>query len=194
MIYLNWPNRITLLRIILIPVFVMLMQYSRKAPIEQAEIFRIYAIVVFLICAISDALDGFFARILNQETKLGVILDPLADKFLLTSAIIILTFHNPVLVAKLPIWFSCLVIGRDFLIILGSIVVYMIIGDINIIPSKIGKWTTAFQMTTVIWILLKLPNPFIVIIITTVTTIYSGIQYVLFGSAQIYDYENKVIK
>ena len=189
--HMNWPNRITIFRIILIPVFITLMQYYKTSAASQGEIYRICAIVVFISAVLSDALDGFLARFLKQKTQIGVVLDPLADKFLLTTAIVLLTTDIPALNARLPIWFTCLIIGRDCFIVIGCLIVYMLNGDVKIVPSKMGKITTVLQMTTVLWILFKIPSYHILIYCTAIATVYSGIQYILFGSAQLHDQERK---
>lgn len=188
---MNWPNRITILRVMLIPVFVALIQYYQKYWGESGEIYRYMAISVFLIATFSDALDGFLARILNQQTRLGIILDPLADKLLLISATILLSRNNTSFSYVLPIWYTCLVIGRDVIIVIGSWIVHMVRGDVHIVPSIVGKFTTAFQMMTVLWILFKLPYPYLGVYVTSFLTIISGTQYILFGSHQLQDENSK---
>src|SRR5438067_10364298 len=121
-------NKITIVRILLIPVFVTLALYygesvQRHDPLEWQ---RFAAIVVFLLAAVSDGLDGYVARRYNQRSSLGVILDPIADKGLLLSGIITLSISNWSEIdpnyGKFPAWFPVLVITRDIVILVGAAV------------------------------------------------------------------------
>ena len=159
---MNWANRITVLRILLVPVFVAMLHYFRVSEPARAELYRFLAIVVFVLGMITDALDGFIARHYNQKSRLGIILDPIADKILLMSAVIILTFPtmgDTSMNFHFPFWYAVLVITRDALIIAGSLLMWIIIGDVNIRPSILGKITTFLQMTAVIWLLFIFPRP-----------------------------------
>src|SRR5438445_1111008 len=129
-------NKITVVRILMIPVFVTLAIYygqsiQRGEPLEWQ---RVAAIVIFLLAAVSDGLDGYIARRYNQRSSLGVILDPIADKGLLLSGIITLSVinwnaTNPA-AGQLPIWFPVLVISRDLVIVVGSAVLHVLNGKV----------------------------------------------------------------
>ncbi|MFA6320899.1 MAG: CDP-alcohol phosphatidyltransferase family protein [Candidatus Omnitrophota bacterium] len=170
---LNLANRITILRIILIPFFVAAVVYS------HLEI----ALVIFIIAVISDAADGFIARALKQKTALGTILDPVADKLLLLSAYICLSVAGSIPAdLKLPPYVPIIVISRDVIIVLGSVMVYVVTNNLKISPSSIGKITTFFQMITILSILLQFKYSFLIWNLTVLFTIISGIDYVIKGS------------
>src|ERR1700682_6189522 len=141
-------NKITIVRILMIPVFVTLAIYygqsiQRREPLEWL---RFSAIIVFLVAAVSDALDGYVARRYNQRSSLGVILDPIADKGLLLSGIITLSISNWSQVdphyGRFPAWFSVLVITRDAVILIGSALLHVLNGTVRVRPSWTGKVAT----------------------------------------------------
>lgn len=137
---LNWPNRITLLRILLSPVFMILL-------LEGEFESRIIALGIFLIASFSDMYDGYLARKYGWITNLGKFLDPLADKLLVTLAIIGLNQINLV-----PAWVLFLIIGRELLVTgLRSIAAY---AGVLILPSRMGKYKTTAQMTSIFCYLL----------------------------------------
>lgn len=180
---MNWPNRITILRFLLIPVFIVAMVYYRNA--IGGEIFRYVAIVVFLFAMITDALDGFLARVLNQQTRIGKILDPLADKILLNAAVIMLTLPNKPLGYRFPYWFTTLIISRDVIIVLGTFFVHFMTGKVTVKPCATGKITTFCLMITIAWVLFKIPFPEVAILITAVLTFISGLSYLRSGTTQL---------
>ncbi len=187
-------NKITLIRILLIPVFVALAIYYGKSvqsghPLEWQ---RFAAIITFLVAAVSDGLDGYVARRYNQRSSLGVVLDPIADKGLLLSAIITLSISNWSEVdadyGSFPTWFPVLVISRDIVILVGTAVLYFLIGPkIRVRPSWTGKVATVLQMAAIAWIMLQLrflPLPWVVGAAGLFTFI-SGIVYVTDGIRQL---------
>lgn len=178
---MNLPNWITLLRILLIPFFVaMLLKYRQM----HVEYFRYYAIGIFALAVITDALDGAIARIRHKKTQLGTLLDPLADKLLLLSAVLLLS--TPISgLRQLPIWIPVTFISRDLMLIFGAIVVYMQNQKITVKPNLLGKVTTFTQMLTVIWVLLLFPFPQIVWRTAGFFTILSGVFYLYKGSKQL---------
>ncbi|MDP3980046.1 MAG: CDP-alcohol phosphatidyltransferase family protein [Chlamydiota bacterium] len=182
---MNLANRITVTRILLTPVFLGLLIYYKNTPGPDNEWLRISAICVFLIAVVSDALDGFVARTRHQKTLLGTYLDPLADKFLILSAIIMLTLPIDGLKFRLPFWFCVLVLFRDAFIVFGSMLIHMLEGSVKVIPSFLGKATTFLQMIAVVWVLLRLPGPQIVVTIAAAFTGMSLIGYFFFGSRQL---------
>ena len=178
---LNLPNLITMIRILLVPVFVSLLLYYRET---GDEAFRWSAIMVFAVAITSDALDGLIARLKHQKTVLGSFLDPLADKLLIVTAVIILSVEIGPL-AKLPTWFPVLVISRDIIIIFGALLIHMLAGSISPTPSVAGKCTTFFQMLTVIWILLRFPYQYLPLYAAAILTVVSGIEYISMGMKQL---------
>lgn len=176
-------NKISIIRIILIPFFITAVAYSRLD----------IALVFFVIGIISDAADGFIARALNQQTQLGTILDPIADKLLLTSAYICLSVAGNIPEnLKMPPYVPIIVISRDAIIVIGSIVVYVVRGAIKIEPSILGKVTTFLQMMTIVCILAKFSYSYIVWSVTIFLTIASGLDYVTKGSKLLS--ENNIFK
>lgn len=149
-------NRITIARIMMIPVFILLTLYYMGSVNAGApnEWLRWASLVVFLVTSLTDALDGYFARSRNERTRLGTLLDPLADKSLLLSALILLSGpwgHS--FEPHLPIWYVLLVISRDVLLIAGAILIHMHSGHTEVQPRISGKLATVFQMALIVWVL-----------------------------------------
>jgi len=171
-IAINIPNILTITRILLIPLFIIFL---------LKDMFH-FALLVFTIAAISDGLDGLFARYLDQRTLLGAYLDPLADKLLLTSAFIVLA-----VIKMVPGWLAVIVISRDILILLGVVVFAMADISIEIRPRITSKCTTVFQMLTIFFLLLdpKIPGAdiikWILYWLTAGLTILSGLHYTYIG-------------
>src|SRR5437588_10533570 len=187
-------NKITLVRIAMIPVFVALAIYygesvRRGAPLEWQ---RFAAIIVFLLAAVSDGLDGYVARRYNQRSRLGVILDPIADKGLLLSGIITLSITNwsqsDPDYGKFPVWFPVLVITRDAVILVGAGILHYFIGNkMKVKPSWTGKVATVCQMCAIAWVMLQLrflPLTFVVAV-AGIFTFVSGIIYLMNGVRQL---------
>jgi cardiolipin synthase len=132
------PNLITTLRIILVPIFIIYLINDRFLP----------ALTLFVLAGLSDGADGLLARLLNQKSKLGSYLDPLADKFLLIAAFVVLAARGVI-----PPWLTVTVITRDILILLGVLILFLTKQDIVIKPSILSKLTTCFQLATVFLVL-----------------------------------------
>lgn len=175
------PNQITILRIFLIPVFVLLaVYYGHSVEAGNAdEHLRLGAIVVFVIAAMSDGIDGWLARSRNLKSKLGAMLDPIADKGLMLTAIITLSVSS--WDRSLPLWFPVIVITRDIIIVVGWMVLHFLNDYIEVRPSILGKITTFFQMLTIATVLLQWRHYSIVVIIAGIMTFLSGIGYILDG-------------
>lgn len=170
---LNLANRITMSRIILTPLFIAAVVYARMD----------IALVFFTLAVISDALDGFIARTLKQKTILGTILDPVADKILLISAFICLSLVKSIPPdVRLPPYVPIIVISRDAIIVLGSIIIHVVKGEVKIEPSFWGKITTFFQMMTIVSILLHIHYSAYIWNIATALTVISGVDYMTKGS------------
>ena len=178
---LNLPNIITLIRILLVPCFVALLLRYREI---GSDMLLWGALIVFAVAASSDVLDGFVARIRNEKSRLGAFLDPLADKLLLVTAVVILSMPLRDL-ARLPSWFPVLVISRDALIVLGSLFIQMLVGKVTPMPSVSGKCTTFLQMLTVVWVLFRCPHHVVPLSLAAVFTVLSGIEYVIIGMKQL---------
>jgi CDP-diacylglycerol--glycerol-3-phosphate 3-phosphatidyltransferase len=186
-------NKITIARIALIPLFVLMAIYygesvQRGAPLEWQ---RYSAIVIFLVAAASDGVDGYVARRYNQRSALGVILDPIADKGLLLSGIITLSISNWSDVdpeyGRFPLWFPVLVITRDVVILVGTAVLHLLIGKVRVRPSWTGKVATVLQMAAIAWVMLQLKVPplFYIVVAAGLFTLVSGLIYVMEGVRQL---------
>jgi cardiolipin synthase len=166
------PNVITAFRIILAPVFVIYLINDRLNA----------ALVIFLICMISDGVDGMIARLFNQKSRLGAYLDPLADKILLVTAFVLLAVRG-----YLPSWLTVTAIARDVMILLGVLVFHLNRLELRIRPSAVSKINTCFQFITLTMVLLKgcVPIPSMVYealyYITAALTIISGLHYMQYG-------------
>jgi CDP-diacylglycerol--glycerol-3-phosphate 3-phosphatidyltransferase len=145
-------NKVTIARILLIPFFVIEVLYYVG---NGNEIHRLLAILSFATVAILDGVDGYIARHYNQKSELGAILDPLADKLLLVSGIVALSFNCGNFLGQIPLWFIGTIIGRDLLVLVGIAVIRFIVGKVVVRPRFTGKIATVLQMAVVVWILLK---------------------------------------
>jgi cardiolipin synthase (CMP-forming) len=145
-------NKVTIFRILLIPFFVVEIVYYAKTGLE---LHRIAGCSTFAAAAILDGVDGYIARHYNQWSELGTVLDPLADKLLLVSAVVLLSFDSGGRLGQIPFWLTATIIGRDLVILIGMIVIHITVGKVTARPHLIGKLATVFQMLSVSWILLK---------------------------------------
>jgi cardiolipin synthase (CMP-forming) len=144
-------NKVTIGRILLIPFFVVELLYYRQT---GDEVHRLLAILAFATAAICDGVDGYIARRYHQHSELGAILDPLADKLLLVSGIVLLSLDNPHL-RSIPLWLTGTILGRDLLLLIGMVVIQMTVGRVKVRPRFLGKVATVLQMLCVLWLLLK---------------------------------------
>ena len=182
---MTFATQITLFRILLIPVFIgFLLYYNESSQAGQVQDwYRVAAVVTFLVAAVSDAIDGYVARAFKQKSQLGSILDPLADKALLLSAIITLSFVMVEGLGKLPLWFLVLVLSRDVILILGFVCLHLFTRHIKVSPHWSGKASTFLQMAAVAIILLKLTAIplMLVIYLAAVFTVISIVVYLMRG-------------
>ncbi len=154
---LNWANRITILRILLIVPFVSCMLKTNDPALSDGvrNMMRYIATVIFLVMAGSDVLDGYLARRKGQTTKLGSFLDPIADKLLITCACLLLASQRAGVEGfLLPPTVVVLIIGKDLLLLIGFVIVYFITSQFCIVPVFVGKTATSLQSSMVAAILL----------------------------------------
>jgi cardiolipin synthase len=154
---LSWPTRITLVRILLIVPFVDCMLNTHDPGLNQAsqDLLRYVAIALFVLMAVSDAVDGYWARHRHQVTRLGTFLDPLADKLLITSASLLLVSNTGHVEGfPLPMTVVVLIIGKDVLVTIGFIILSLITSQIHIVPVFAGKLATALQLVMVAAVLI----------------------------------------
>jgi cardiolipin synthase len=168
----NW---LTVLRIVLIPVFVLLLLYKRPG----------FALVVFASAALTDLLDGYVARRRGSQSRLGAFLDPMADKLLLTAAFVTLTQLR-----VLPLWITILVISRDVILMMGALLIHMLGGRIYPRPTWAGKAATFFQILAVLAGMVARyfrpmgPSAAVlnsIVWLAAIFTIFSGLQYLVQG-------------
>lgn len=199
---LSWPTRITLVRIFLIVPFVVCMLDTHDPQFSPArqDLLRHVAIGLFFLMAISDAVDGYWARHRRQVTKLGSFLDPLADKLLMTCASLLLgSQRGHVEGFLLPMTVVVLIIGKDVLITIGFLVMYLITSHVHIVPVMAGKLSTALQLSMVIAVLI---GPDLVGVIpgyrwfvqvlwwsAAAAAVVAALVYIRNGSRYIEDYE-----
>ena len=154
--FLNWANRVTVLRILLIIPFVSFMLKINDESLSEPlrNMMRYLAVSIFLIMAASDLLDGYLARKKGQVTKLGSFLDPLADKILMTCACLLLSSQRSCVEGfLLPPTVVVLIIGKDLFLLIGFVIIYFITFQIRIVPAMIGKIATSLQLSMVAGIL-----------------------------------------
>ncbi|MFH1269516.1 MAG: CDP-alcohol phosphatidyltransferase family protein [Candidatus Omnitrophota bacterium] len=182
---MNFANKISTFRILSVPFFIAsLIYYS-----ADREYLRFVALGIFILGVISDAVDGYIARKSKQYSKAGLVLDPLGDKLLLMSAFIFLTLKGE-FILRFPLGVTLIVVSRDVILLLGALVIYIVRQDINISPTRWGKLTTTFQMSSVIAVLLQLPFSPILWWVAVFFTLISGIDYVRRGFKTLYALDN----
>ena len=178
---MNLANRLTIFRIFLTPLFAAALVYYSS---ERILLYWV-GTGIFALACLTDALDGYVAAKMNQKTVLGSYIDPIADKLLLLSGYVCLGFltHLPPTM-KVPAWLTILVISRDILIVLGSMVIFVMTGALKARPLFVGKLTTVLQMATLLASLLMLPELFREVLfgITGLLTVVTGFLYVKIGS------------
>jgi CDP-diacylglycerol--glycerol-3-phosphate 3-phosphatidyltransferase/cardiolipin synthase len=152
---MTWATRITIFRIVLIPVFVWLMvEYGDGvAAGQREEAWRYGAIAVFILASLSDALDGYLARHWNQRSNLGALLDPIADKLLLLAVLVTFGILPP---RYFPLWFTVIILSRDALLLLGYFVLRHFRHQIEIKPHWSGKLSTFLVFLAIGAVLLQL--------------------------------------
>jgi CDP-diacylglycerol--glycerol-3-phosphate 3-phosphatidyltransferase len=148
----TWPMGLTMLRLLLLPVFLWaVLAVSR----EPTRAHRWIPIAIFGLMAITDKLDGYLARRLKQTSRLGAILDPVADKLLIACSVILLSFEW---IAPpgfcIPIWVVVAVYGKDLITAVGAIVLLALAGTVTIQPRPLGKASTVIQLTMVLAVLI----------------------------------------
>lgn len=177
---MSLANKLSLLRVLLIPFFVISCAYYYHYP--HSLILKFSSLGIFIIAVCTDALDGYAARKTRQKSKLGAFLDPMADKLLLTVAFICLFFVSKNLRIELPIWLLITVISRDVILTLGAVVIFVHAGHIEIIPNLWGKLTTISQMATIIFLFLEWHISYLIWPVMLILTIISGVDYMIKGS------------
>jgi cardiolipin synthase (CMP-forming) len=178
------PNVLTLFRMVLIPIFVSLLFYQKFW----------WALAVFVIAGVTDGLDGLFARRFAQQSQLGTVLDPIADKLMLVTSFVVLSmrsvFPTP-LPAHLPVpfWVTISVISRDVFILVGAAAINIMTGFRGFRPSWLGKLSTSVQIVAIATIIFAASFPYgtgyylpTLYTIVVGLAVLSGAHYVFFVS------------
>ena len=205
--YLNWANRVTIGRILLVVPFVSCMLKTNDPALTEImrHAMRYVAILIFFVMAASDVLDGYLARRKKQTTRLGSFLDPMADKLLITCACLLLASQRAGIEGfRLPPTVVVLIVGKDLFLLLGFVIIYFITFQVRIVPAPIGKIATALQLSMVAGILLApeisslIPHWIWVLRVfwwsAASTAIFATLIYIRNGSRYIEDYENSLKK
>lgn len=170
--HMTFADKLSVLRIILIPVFLLLLSYSRAY-----DILRYWAIAVFFLAVLTDFFDGLVARIKNEKSAIGTVIDPVADKLLMISAFIALYtlgFH-------IPLWVVVISVSRDIILLIGFAMLSFLRVEISISPTFLGKTTTTLQMATVMAVLFHWRYSPYLWTISALCTFISGIGYITRG-------------
>lgn len=173
---MNLPNSLTILRILLIPVFIGFLLYERYE----------YSLAVLLLAGLTDGLDGTIARVANQRTRLGAYLDPVADKLLLTSGFVTLSVLHLV-----PSWIAIVVVSRDMMLMTGTLLARLTESQLDISPTLLGKGTTLVQLSYLILVVvltsrqmdLRLIQPLLYLMVCV--TVMSGFHYLYRGFTRL---------
>jgi cardiolipin synthase (CMP-forming) len=178
---LTTANQLTILRIVFIPVFIILLSYGKTG----------LALAVFIMAGLTDVLDGIIARRFGQKTSLGAVLDPVADKLLMVTSIVILSLPQMGFVNVLPRWLTILLISRDVLMMLVALIVVLMVGWRLFRPSIYGKASTLFQVITVFAVLYcnwreeVVPQLNVLYFVTGGLTAFSGLHYLFTGRDRV---------
>jgi len=193
---INLATKLTLLRIVCVPLFAILVYYGRWG----------WVLLVFVFSALTDAADGLIARALRQKTWLGSFLDPIADKLLLVTAFISMSFliRDTTGVITVRAWLTIVVIFRDVVILLGAGILQILIKDLEYRPTLLSKATTVCQTITIFEVVLAnylitsgratveqfLFPTSLLSHITLAITILSGVHYILIGTKMLSHYKD----
>ena len=180
---MSFANKVSIFRIVSVPFFIATILYYQPS----RDHLRYVALGIFSLAVFSDALDGFLARVMKQKTKAGTILDPLADKVLLSSSFIFIYLKdNFPLGINVPLWLVITVLSRDALILIGSAVIYVTKDELVLTPSRWGKYTTSFQMLAIVCVLLQFQHAVVVFYLAALFTLFSTLDYLRKGLRVLY--------
>ena len=177
---LTTANQLTILRIVFVPVFIILLAYGEIG----------WALSTFVAAGITDVLDGIIARRFGQKTSIGAVLDPLADKLLMTASILLLSLPQMGFATTIPRWLMIVIIFRDVFILLVSLIVVLMVGWRVFTPSPYGKASTVMQVLTVLavlyvnWKHMTVLELHILFYMTGLMTAFSGLHYLVRGLRQ----------
>jgi len=183
---LTVATKITLVRMKLVPLVAIGILYHRYG----------WTLLIFLFSALTDLFDGLIARKFGQKTKLGALLDPMADKLLLSTSFILLTLPSARLSVPIPVWLTVVVFARDVLLVMASVAIALTTGFTKFDPTIYGKASTALQILTVLSVLvvnyLRLGSEWVqwMFYLTLALTLFSAVHYA-YTFARRYNLENE---
>jgi cardiolipin synthase len=175
MTVLTVANQLTLVRMLLIPGFVLLVVYGEIG----------WALAILLVAGITDALDGLIARRAGQKTTLGAWLDPMADKLLLTSAFVVLTVPGTAITYRIPLWLTVCILSRDIVIVVTVAIVNLAMGRRTFRPSILGKAATGIYILTCLLCMalnyLRVDSPLLTLAVklSFAITVVSSLHYIV---------------
>ncbi len=183
-------TKVTMVRLLGVPVFIVLLMYYLDSirDGQPDDTYRMGALILFLLIAATDALDGYLARKRGEISRLGSILDPIADKALMLSGLILLTKPAiPEFEPRIPIWFSGLVISRDVFLVAGAFLIRYFARDVHIRAHATGKLATVMQVVVIAWVLARGDQMLLtgVIILASLFTAASWAIYLRDGLRQL---------
>lgn len=188
---LTIANRLSIARLLAVPLFILVMVYYRAGLREHQprEMLRWLGAFLFLASCLTDALDGYLARSRGECTRLGAVLDPLADKALLLSGLVLLSLPTGgiPLSPRIPTWYVWLVISRDVLLIAGFALIHEMVGQVEVRPSWSGKLGTVLQMLIIVKVLFQLPGPGfdVLLAVASLCVLVSTFEYTMAGVRQL---------
>jgi cardiolipin synthase (CMP-forming) len=145
----TWPMGLTFLRLLLLPLFLWVMLVDAETGVEHR--YRWVAVGIFAVMAITDKLDGYLARKLNQISRIGTLLDPVADKLLVASSVVLLSFaHVAPPGFRLPLWVVLAIYGKDLIVAIGCLALLVVAGRVTITARPLGKLSTFLQLSMII--------------------------------------------
>lgn len=160
----NIPNKITIIRVSLIPLFAVIL-------LVDIPYKNILSAFIFAMLSVSDFLDGYFARKKKQVTEFGKLIDPIADKLLISTALIVLIGKG------VELWMAVVIIARE--VVITSIRIYLLPKKMVVPASNFGKAKTAVQSIAIVFVLLELPFSWYIMLIAVLLTLISGIEYIV---------------
>lgn len=175
---MNVANSITLARLASIPIFVVLVLLYQ--PDSGEEHLRIAAFLLFVAAAASDGIDGYIARHFNQKTRLGALLDPLADKLLTNISFVFLAALDT-FATRVPLWVPVVILARDITITGGSYVIQRHLGPLKPRPRILGKLATVAHSVAIAGIVINFLYAYELLMITVAISVYSLADYLLHG-------------
>jgi CDP-diacylglycerol--glycerol-3-phosphate 3-phosphatidyltransferase len=193
----TWPMGLTMLRLLLLPVFLWVMLLDAGHDSHGPGTHRWWAVAIFGVMALTDKLDGYLARRLNQTSRIGALLDPVADKLLIASSVVLLSFDWAAGANyRIPLPVVGAVYGKDVVVALGTVALLALVGKVSIAPRWLGKAGTFFQLLLVMLTLVApdldrmAPGSARVVLkalwwIVGVVSVASAVDYVVVGMRQL---------